>query len=81
MLPPEGFERFTHRRHTALGHIFKALPDALFTICLCCNIEQALIRFSVLHYRYGLAVDRQNNRALRLLELLKKRHGIIPKRG
>ena len=81
MLTPEGFERFPRRRRAALGHVFTALPDAFFGVCLCRDIEQALIGFSVLYYRGGLAVDRQNHRALRLLELLKKRNGIVPKRG
>jgi hypothetical protein len=81
MLTPKRFERFPRRSHAALGHVFTTLPDAFFDVCLCRDIEQALIGFSVLHYRGGLAVDRQNHRALRLLELLKKRHGIVPKRG
>jgi hypothetical protein len=81
MLTPEGFERFPRRRHTAFGHVFTALPDAFVSVCLCCDIEQALIGFSVLHHCGGLAVDRQNHRAFRFLELLKKRYGIVPKRG
>jgi hypothetical protein len=81
MLTPEGFQGFSRGRDAAFGHIFASLPDAFFGVCPRRNIEQALIRFSVLHNRGGLAIDRQNNRAFRFLELLKKCRGMVPKRG
>jgi hypothetical protein len=40
MLTPEGFERFPRRRHTALGHVFTALPDTFLDVCPRCYIEQ-----------------------------------------
>jgi hypothetical protein len=81
MLAPEGFQGFPRERDAAFGHIIASLPDAFFGVCPRRNIEQALIRFSVLHNRGGLAIDRQNNRAFRFLELLEKCRGMVPKRG
>jgi len=81
MLAPEGFQGFPRGKDAAFGHIFAALPDAFFGVCPRRNIEQALIRFSVLHNRGGLAIDRQNNRTFRFLELLEKCRGMVPKCG
>jgi hypothetical protein len=72
MLAPEGFQGFPRGKDAAFGNIFAALQDAFFGVCPRRNIEQALIGFSVLHNRGGLAIDRQNNRAFRFLELLEK---------
>lgn len=81
MFPPEGFQRFPCRRHAAFSNVRAPLADAFFRVRLCRNVEQVLIGFGILHDGGVLAVDRQNNRAFRFLELLKEVSGMIPKRG
>jgi hypothetical protein len=80
MFTPELVEEFPQRSAPVLGYIFKPLTDSFVHVGPRRDVEQALIRFRILHDSCGLTVDRQNNRAFSFFQLPKKRRGIVPKR-
>jgi hypothetical protein len=62
-----------------VSHVVQALPDCLVNIGAGSDIEQPLVRFSILHYSLGFAVDGQYYRPLALLELLEELGRLAPK--
>src|SRR5258708_33070973 len=70
MVEPEHFQSFTRRTHTTLLYVFDALPDSLKRTGLCHNVKQALIGFGILHNSFRLSIDCENQRFLRLFEML-----------
>ena len=60
MVAPEGFERFARGAHAALFQVFEGLADAFECIRLRGDIQEALIGFGILDYRFGLSTDREN---------------------
>jgi len=57
-VPPEGFKRFARGVGAAFGDILTALPDTFKCLSLRRNIQQALVRFRILHDSGGLSIDR-----------------------
>jgi len=61
--------------------VVKALSDCLVDVRAPGNVEQSLIRFRVLHYRFGFAVDGEDDRPFALFKLLGKFAGLAPEGG
>src|SRR5262245_2987568 len=80
MVSPEGFERFPCGIGAAFGHVFTTLADTFDDVRLRRNVQQTLIRRRILHDGGGLAIDRENYRALGFFQPPKKRGRIVPKR-
>jgi hypothetical protein len=77
----EEFQSFPRRAHTALFYILKSLPDSLDGIGLRCDVEQALIGFSILHDSFRFAVNGKNQGALGFLKTLHEFARIAPECG
>jgi hypothetical protein len=78
MMAPELFESLTGWANSPLLYIFKTLPNSLGRVCMCGNVEQALIGFSILHDGFGLSIDREHERPFRFLQMLHEFGGITP---
>jgi hypothetical protein len=76
MATTEHFQRLARRTQTALVQVFTALPVTCMR--LCCDIQQALTGFGILHNRFGLAINRKNWWFFRLFEMLHELRGIAP---
>jgi hypothetical protein len=72
MLGFELREEFTSWAVPSLRHIFKSLSDALASISLRGDIQQPLIRSSILYNGRSLPLNGQNDRPLGGLKLLNK---------
>lgn len=78
MAAPEYSRRFARRTHTALFQVVPALTDAFQRIRLRGDIKQALIGFSILYDRFRFSINRENERFLRLFEMLHELCWIAP---
>jgi hypothetical protein len=63
------------------GQILQTLADAFIRIGTRGKIEKPLIRCRILHHCFRLSLDRQNERAFVLFELLHEQAGIPPEGG
>jgi hypothetical protein len=64
MVAREHLQRLARRTHATLFQVFHALTDAFLSIRLCGDIQQSLIGFGILHDRFGLSINRENERFL-----------------
>src|SRR5579863_313299 len=78
---PEFFQRFLRWTHAAFLEVLDALPDTFVFVGSRSDIQETLIRLSVLHYRFRLAVNRKDHRLLGLLKLFQELRWIAAKRG
>ena len=76
MPPANLIEDITGGISPATSHIFHALPDSLMHVGTSSYIEQALIRFRILHYGFRFPFNCQNNRALIFFKLFHKSPGL-----
>src|SRR5271170_4408800 len=72
----EQFQGFACWAHAPLLYILNPLTDSLERLGLSCNIKQALIRFGILHDRFGLSVDGEDKGLLGFLKTLYELRGI-----
>ena len=68
----EFFEELARGPGSSVGDVVLALPERLINVGPRGDVEQPLIRFGILHYRFGLTIDGQNDRTLALFQLLEK---------
>jgi hypothetical protein len=74
-------EELAGRSALSTVELFEALADAFTGIGFGGEIKQALVGGGILKNSFGLAVDGEDNGALRLLELLNKLGGVIAEGG
>jgi hypothetical protein len=66
------FEELASGPRSSVGDIVFALPERLVNVGPRSDVQQSLVRFSVLHHRFSLTVNGQNYRALTLFQLFEK---------
>jgi len=70
MLAAHRCEYLTSWAGSSFSCVLKTLTNAFTSVCAGCKIKKALIRSGILHYRFGLSVDRKNERTAALFKLL-----------
>jgi hypothetical protein len=81
MAAPEHFQRFASGPHAALPHVFHAFTDAFQSIAVGGDIHEAPIGFGILHDRFGLSIDGENERFFGLFEMLHVDRSSLPSHG
>jgi hypothetical protein len=66
----EFLQSLTRWTHPALAYILQSLAYAFGGIGSGSDVQQALVGFGVLNNGFGFAVNRENQRAFRFLEVL-----------
>jgi hypothetical protein len=74
-------KKLVGRTSPAVPNIFQSLPDTLLRMRLSCNVEQPLIRRSVLDHGSSLSIYGEHHRPLAFAQMPQPSGGLAAKRG
>src|SRR5690242_8989291 len=77
---PKFFKSFSCRTCATFLEILDSLPNTVGLVGLCRQIQQSLVGFRILHYRFGFSVNGEDYGLLRLFQLFRKFSRVSPER-